>query len=108
VEWALTSDGLGPGGLISGYKLYMDDGEGGDFNVVMDTVGYSSQIKEYLAVNLTESLQYRFQLEAYNYNELAPGDLSEVSSIYACDKPKIDNRPNKVSTSLDSIKINWR
>ena len=73
VSWVLNSDGLGEGGLISGYKLYMDNGLGGDFNVVMNTVGYSSQLREYLAVNLTESLQYRFKLEAYNYNELAPG-----------------------------------
>ena len=31
VRWNLNLDGLGFGGLISGYKLYMDDGIGGDF-----------------------------------------------------------------------------
>lgn len=79
VKWNLNQDGLGVGGLISGYKLYMDDGIGGDFQVVMDTVGYTSQIQEHLAVNLTASLEYRFQLEAYNYNELAPGPRSSTA-----------------------------
>lgn len=46
--------------MITGYKLYMDDGYGGDFELVLDTVGYTSQINEYVAVNLTESLLYRF------------------------------------------------
>ena len=76
LKWQLNADGIGPGGLISGYKLYMDDGYGGDFELVMNTVGFTSQINEFLAMNLTASLQYRFQLEAYNYNELAPGPKS--------------------------------
>jgi hypothetical protein len=49
VSWDLNEDGLGEGGLITGYKLYMDDGAGGDFVTVMDTVGYTSQIREHLA-----------------------------------------------------------
>ena len=56
VSWVLNSDGLGDGGAIQGYKLYMDDGYGGELKVVFDTVGYSSQINEFLAVNLTASL----------------------------------------------------
>lgn len=55
----------------------------------MDTVGYTSQIREYLAVNLTASLSYRFQLEAYNYNELAPGQKSATAEVFACDVPTI-------------------
>lgn len=46
----------------------MDDGHGGDFVNVMDTVGFNSHIQEYNAQNLTESLLYRFYLEAYNFN----------------------------------------
>lgn len=60
----------GPGTLISGYKLYMDDGLGGDFEVIFDSVGFNAHLDSYLATNLTSSLQYRFMLEAYNFNEL--------------------------------------
>jgi hypothetical protein len=99
IQWSLNTDGLGDGGVIQGYKVYMDDGYGGALQLVMDTVGLSSTISEYMATNLTQSLQYRFQVEAYNYNLLAPGEKSDITSIYACDIPYIDQRPNKVDTS---------
>ena len=107
VSWVLNSDGLGDGGAIQGYKLYMDDGYGGELKVVFDTVGYSSQINEFLAVNLTASLSYRFQVEPYNYNLLSPGPKSEISEYFACDMPVIAQRPSKVSTSTSTIEINW-
>jgi hypothetical protein len=52
----LNDDGLGEGGQIIGYKLFMDDGYGGELEEVLNTVGFTSQIHEYLAVNLTQSL----------------------------------------------------
>jgi len=42
VEWDKVSDGLeGPGSLIKGYKLYIDDGLGGVFRLIYDTVPLS-------------------------------------------------------------------
>ncbi len=38
VSWSQVSDGVaGPGSIIRGYKLYMDDGLGGPFTVLYDT-----------------------------------------------------------------------
>jgi len=34
VKWNLSPDDIGPGGLITGYKLYADDGLGGEFKVI--------------------------------------------------------------------------
>jgi hypothetical protein len=31
IQWTKVSDGIGIGGLIKGYQLFMDDGEGGNF-----------------------------------------------------------------------------
>lgn len=31
VTWNASPDGTGDGGLITGYKLYMDDGRGGNY-----------------------------------------------------------------------------
>ena len=107
MSWDQNDDGLGEGGLISGYKLFMDDGIGGDFENVMNTVGYNADIKEYFAQNLTESLQYRFYLEAYNYNELSPSEISEIAYVYACDVPSFTTKPSKIQTSQESISINW-
>jgi len=85
----------------------MDDGHGGDFVNVMDTVSFNSHIQEYNAQNLTESLLYRFYLEAYNFNELAASPISDLASIYACDVPNLSTKPSKISTTLESISINW-
>lgn len=42
ISWALNDDGLGIGGMITGYKLYMDDGYGGELKEVLNTVGFTS------------------------------------------------------------------
>jgi hypothetical protein len=42
ISWNLTQDGIGSGGKITGNRLYMDNGRGGDFNLILDTVGQSS------------------------------------------------------------------
>jgi len=79
--------------MISGYKLYIDDGFGGDFRVIFNTVGFNSDINEYLVSNLTAALQYRFIVEPYNYNVLQPGAMSDIAYIYACGIPKLSERP---------------
>jgi hypothetical protein len=56
VSWELNKDGLGEGGKISGYKLYMDDGKGGDFAVVFDSVGSNAQINSFRATQLKTAL----------------------------------------------------
>jgi hypothetical protein len=48
----------------------MDDGQGGDFILVLDTVGFNKDINQYLAQNLQSLLYYRFYVVAYNYNVL--------------------------------------
>jgi hypothetical protein len=84
IKWARNSDAPGPGGLITGYTLFMDDGKGGKFVQILDTRGTSPKIAEYLATGLTTSLLYRFKVVAHNYNSLAAGPESDIGSIWAC------------------------
>ena len=86
--------------------MYMDNGYGGDFRVVLDTVSFSNKITEYLATNLTPSLLYRFQVAAYNKNNVA-GLLSDITTIMACDVPSLFAKPTKLSTTKSSITVNW-
>ena len=44
IEWTAVADGTSPGGLITGYDLYMDDGMGGDFDLIYSTVNFSPAI----------------------------------------------------------------
>lgn len=48
VQWTLVADGTLPGGKITGYKLYMDDGYGGNFRVIYNTVNISPNINGFL------------------------------------------------------------
>lgn len=56
----MNDDGIVPGGQIAGYILYIDDGYGGDFKPIFNSVGLTSQVGEFLATGLLPSLQYRF------------------------------------------------
>ena len=50
VSWDLNQDGPGlDANLITGYKLWMDDGKGSELKVVLNTVGYNAHIDSYLA-----------------------------------------------------------
>lgn len=42
VSWDLNDNAIGDGGLITGYKLYMDDGYGGELEEVLTTVGFTN------------------------------------------------------------------
>lgn len=42
VSWELNDDGIVPGGQIAGYILYIDDGYGGDFKPIFNSVGLTS------------------------------------------------------------------
>jgi hypothetical protein len=50
---------------------------------------------------------YRFQVEAYNFNLDAPGARSNITSVYACDVPYIEQKPIKVQATQSSISIKW-
>ena len=106
VSWVRNTDDAEPGGLITGYSLYMDDGYGGAFTEILNTVGTSPLISEYLTTGLTLSLTYRFKVVAYNYNP-EPGAASDFASLQVCQKPSDWAAPTKLTTSQTSIAINW-
>ena len=54
--------------MVTGYSLHMDDGYGGRFTQVFNSVGSSPLITDYLVTDITLSLTYRFYVLAYNYN----------------------------------------
>jgi hypothetical protein len=92
--------------LITGYKLYADDGLGGEFELIQSTVGFTSQIGEYLHTGLVPARNYRIKVVAFNFNP-TPSLESETSSFHACDLPSNWERPQKLSTTESSISIIW-
>ena len=58
VAWQEPADGGAP---INAYQLQMDDGEGGDFQLL-----YNGNVFQHLAANLRSGLGYRFRVLAEN------------------------------------------
>lgn len=90
LQWVAPASSGSPGGDITGYRLLMDDGLGGDFTVIYDgdnapslvqyVIGGDSSIHAVVA-----GRGYRFRLAARAFNGL--GELSDITTIWACAAP---------------------
>lgn len=65
---------------VQSYRLYVDDGYGKDFSLILDSL-----IDEHLATNLTAGIAYSFKLTAVNFN--GESEQSDISIIKACIAP---------------------
>lgn len=83
----------------------MDDGLGGPFRVIYDTVVLTPEIRHYLVPNLTHSLNYRFFVEAYNFNGAGPA--SDIAFLKPCSLPARWSKPQWISNTKTQIKIAW-
>ena len=63
----------------------MDDGYGGVFELIYNTVDISPTINGVLISNLTTGLFYRFTVTAYNFN--GASTTSSITSIQPCSAP---------------------
>ena len=84
IEWSRVTDQAAPGGLITGYSLHMDDGYGGRFTEVFNSVESAPLITDYLVTDVTLSLTYRFYVIAYNFNSDAQVGGNAVNMIIYC------------------------
>ena len=87
-----------------GYRLYMDDGYNGNFQMIYDGIGYPN-ILSYTVTGLVTGLPYNFKLRSYNVNGASP--YSAITTIYSCLRPTNVTTPYKVATTKTSITIGW-
>ena len=102
--WVLNTDHDLPGGQVTGYKIWMDDGMNGDFREVF----YAKNVptfSEYIAYNLRPQRPYRVRIQAENFNGFGP--LSDIETMYTCVPPTGMAPPKMVSTTSTSMTINW-
>jgi len=84
VEWPLNTNHHMPGGAVTGYKLFVDDGLNGDFVEIF----YGRKVPsmhEYLVQNLTSQRPYRFRVQAENFNGFGP--MSDIITHWTCLPP---------------------
>lgn len=104
VDWSAVSDGTSPGGLITGYKLYMANGSAGTYYLVYDGSNLPT-ITAYIISGLTTGEIYRFKVSALNYN--GEGLLSSELSTYACIAPSNFIQPYKISSTSTTMTLGW-
>ena len=88
----------------TGYKLLMDDGLNGQFQVVYDgSTDYHT--RQFTAVGLETGIPYRFKVIAVNINGESPE--SDEFTINACLRPSDNGLPFKIDTTKTTITIGW-
>jgi hypothetical protein len=102
VEWNYVLDNSSP---IIGYKLFMDEGNNGNFQLIFDGTGKPG-FTSFLKSNLTVSKAYRFKVRSVNFNGESV-DGTEVT-LYSCLPPLNLAAPKYVSSTETTLTANWR
>jgi hypothetical protein len=82
----------------------MDDGYGGDYNVIYNGRNYPNVLK-YTVSGLITGLQYNFKLAAINFNGLSPESPSVAYTI--CVKPSNFKAPSLTGVTRTSMTLAW-
>jgi len=110
LSWAPPASSDSPGGDVTGYRLEMDDGLGGDYEVIYDGNNAPS-LTTYVvggsagAHPLAAGRPYRFRLTARAFNGLA--GTSPVAVIYACTAPRDLPAPRLESVTAEALVLVW-
>jgi hypothetical protein len=89
---------------VIGYKLWMDSGNHGDFQVVLDGANHPGL--NYMSVeNLQTGQRYAFKVAALNFNGAGP--LSDMVLFFSCLPPREIMPPRFVSSTETSLTVDW-
>ncbi len=102
VEWNYVID---PSAPIIGYKLFMDQGNNGDFQVIFDGTGKPGLVG-FLKQNLTTGTAYRFKVRSVNFNGESVD--SPESTLYSCLPPLNLDAPIYQSSTETTLTIGWQ
>lgn len=102
VEWNYVLDNSSP---IIGYKLFMDEGNNGNFQLIFDGTGKPG-LTSFLKTNLTMSKAYRFKVRSVNFNGESV-DGTEVT-LFSCLPPLNLAAPKYISSTETTLTLNWR
>lgn len=104
MTWDPVADGTTPGGLITGYKLYMANGTISGYQLIYDGTGLPT-ITTKIISNLETGETYRFKVLALNYN--GESALSSELLTQSCIKPTGFSAPTRVSSTSTTLNLAW-
>ena len=96
LEWDVVADTQLPAGQLTGYKLWMDNGLHGDFELVYNGEGVPD-VRTFEANGLVTGRPYRFYAVAVNHVGESPA--SDLVTIYSCEAPSSLAAPTKSAIS---------
>ena len=92
-----------PGGRITHYRLFMDDGLFGDFQQV---AYLSSSLSQMTLYDLVPGRSYRFKVVAGNFNQ--EGDYSDSGLHFACTLPSGLAAPLLTGLTTTTMSLGWK
>lgn len=104
VEWDQVADMDAGSGQITGYILYMDDGNLGSYSVVYNGAG-KENVFTHIEQSLTTGLAYRFYVIAVN--DAGESVASTVTTMHACVPPTGFAAPVQVAVTSSSVTLSW-
>ena len=104
ITWNPVADGIAPGGIIRGYKLYMANGSAGSYYQIYDGTD-RPLITTQVISRLTPGEIYRFKASALVFN--GEGALSSEFFTYSCVKPSNMSGPKRVSSTATTMTLSW-
>ena len=103
LSWVAVADGVGDGGVITGYELQIDDQGQGNYATIMYGVG-QPQRTYFLATNLSGKL-YNVRVRAYNFN--GPSSWSTSATFNMWTLPSGFADPVITATTSTTITVQW-
>jgi hypothetical protein len=91
-----------PGGDITFYQLFMDDGLFGDFKLITKV---SSSLTQITISDLIKGRSYRFKVIAEHFNQEGPE--SDTALLYACMAPTGLSAPKFIDTTATYMSLQW-
>ena len=91
-----------PGGRLTHYQLYMDDGLFGNFTLVNTE---PTTVRQMTLNALAKGRAYRFKVTAFNYN--GAGEFSDSYLFNACANPSHLSAPTLKSTTESTLTLEW-
>jgi len=93
---------------VTGYKLYMDGGDDGDYKVIYDGSNLPGNLDYRVTAdreNIIPGKAYRFKVAGINFNGEGPASAS--ATLFMCLSPYNMTAPTYASSSSTSLTINW-
>jgi len=89
---------------VIGYVLYMDSGNDGGFEIIMNGRNMPG-VNYHLVEGTVTGQSYSFKVSALNFN--GSGEMSDIALVWSCLPPRELRPPKFVSSTATTLTVDW-